>query len=168
MRCCSAGKSHDSSNSMLISPLHSNFSLWCRLTFQWQPLGLSVLLYFVSANTLFSEIRTHSPSPPHFQVMWASTNFNSPSHLAAVTRNAFVGHWVADKDFDWLAPIMSSYMLCMTKTGKVVYWDIQMDTCLAKLNPGWAWSLMEVVEVQSRIWGEAQWSRFSSDHVYFP
>jgi len=109
------------------------------LAFQWWPLGLSMLIYFIRANTLFSETRTHSPSPPYFQMMWAS-NFNSPSHPAAVTRNAFVGHWVAYEDC--LSPIMSSYMLCMTKTGKVVCWDIQTETCLAKLNPGWAWSLM--------------------------
>jgi len=104
---CNAGKSHDL---FKLSRSHSNFSRRCSLAFQWRrrPLGLSVLIYFVRANTLFSETRTHSPSSPYFQAMWAS-NFNSPSHPAAVTRNAFVGHWVADED--WLSPITSSYTL---------------------------------------------------------
>jgi hypothetical protein len=45
-----------------------------------------------------------------------------------------VGHQVAGENFDWLPPIASGYPLCMTQTGKVVCWDIQTDTCLAKLN----------------------------------
>ncbi|KAF8058626.1 hypothetical protein FPV67DRAFT_1523101 [Lyophyllum atratum] len=46
-----------------------------------------------------------------------------------------------DEDVDWLSPITSSYTLCATKSGKVVCWDVQTDTCLAEWNPGERWEL---------------------------
>ncbi|KAG5644303.1 hypothetical protein DXG03_008721 [Asterophora parasitica] len=45
------------------------------------------------------------------------------------------------EEVDWLSPITSSYMLCATKSGKVVCWDVQTDTCLAECNPGKRWEL---------------------------
>lgn len=45
------------------------------------------------------------------------------------------------EDVDWLSPITSSYTLCATKSGKVVCWDVQGDTCLAEWNPGERWEL---------------------------
>ncbi|KAK7472029.1 hypothetical protein VKT23_000140 [Stygiomarasmius scandens] len=35
----------------------------------------------------------------------------------------------------WLSPITSSYLLCSTKFGQVICWDIQRDTCLASWSP---------------------------------
>ncbi|KAF5374676.1 hypothetical protein D9615_008984 [Tricholomella constricta] len=46
-----------------------------------------------------------------------------------------------DEEVDWLSPITSSYTLCATKSGKVVCWDVQTDTCLAEWNPGERWEL---------------------------
>lgn len=46
-----------------------------------------------------------------------------------------------DEDVDWLSPITSSYTLCATKSGKVVCWDVQTDSCLAEWNPGERWEL---------------------------
>ncbi|KAJ3823450.1 hypothetical protein F5880DRAFT_1482187 [Lentinula raphanica] len=45
------------------------------------------------------------------------------------------------EEVDWLSPITSSYTLCATKSGKVVCWDVQTDTCLAEWNPGERWEL---------------------------
>ncbi|KAF5355159.1 hypothetical protein D9756_005595 [Leucocoprinus leucothites] len=46
-----------------------------------------------------------------------------------------------DEEVDWLSPITSSYTLCATKSGKVVCWDVQSDSCLAEWNPGERWEL---------------------------
>ena len=97
-----AGESHDCSNSMLISRLHSNFSQRRNLTFQWQPLSLNALIYFVIANTLFAKTRTHSPSRPYFQAMWAS-NFNSPHTLPLSVEMPL---WATD----WLMRILTGYL----------------------------------------------------------
>jgi len=45
------------------------------------------------------------------------------------------------EEVDWLSPITSSYTLCATKSGKVVCWDVQTDSCLAEWNPGERWEL---------------------------
>jgi hypothetical protein len=45
------------------------------------------------------------------------------------------------EEVDWLSPITSSYTLCATKSGKVVCWDVQSDSCLAEWNPGERWEL---------------------------
>lgn len=45
------------------------------------------------------------------------------------------------EDVDWLSPITSSYTLCATKSGKVVCWDVQTNTCLAEWTPGERWEL---------------------------
>ena len=120
---------------MFCVPFSQRHSLAFQYRLQRRPFCLCVLIYFVSTNTLFSETRTHSPSHPYFQAMWAS-NFNPPLlRPAAVTRNAFVGHWVAGEGFDWLSPITPSYTLCAMKSGRVVCWDVQMDTCLIELDP---------------------------------
>jgi hypothetical protein len=58
-----------------------------------------------------------------------------------------VGNWYKvvsappDEEVDWLSPITSSYTLCATKSGKVVCWDVQTDSCLAEWNPGERWEL---------------------------
>ncbi|KAG7439659.1 uncharacterized protein BT62DRAFT_957815 [Guyanagaster necrorhizus] len=56
-----------------------------------------------------------------------------------------------DEEVDWLSPITSSYTLCATKSGKVVCWDIQTDTCLAEWTPGEKWELWKCrVEFETR------------------
>ncbi|KAF4621178.1 hypothetical protein D9613_001133 [Agrocybe pediades] len=56
-----------------------------------------------------------------------------------------------DEEVDWLSPITSSYTLCATKSGKVVCWDVQTDTCLAEWNPGARWELWKCrVEFEER------------------
>ena len=56
------------------------------------------------------------------------------------------------EEVDWLSPITSSYTLCATKSGKVVCWDIQSDTCLAEWNPGARWELWKCrVEFEERM-----------------
>lgn len=56
-----------------------------------------------------------------------------------------------DEDVDWLSPITSSYILCATKSGKVVCWDVQTDTCLAEWHPGERWELWKCrVEFEER------------------
>jgi len=52
----------------------------------------------------------------------------------SASSSSSVGHWVVDEDSDWLFLITSSYTLCVTKTSKVMCWDIQTDACLTKLN----------------------------------
>jgi len=55
------------------------------------------------------------------------------------------------EEVDWLSPITSSYTLCATKSGKVVCWDVQSDTCLAEWNPGARWELWKCrVEFEER------------------
>ena len=55
------------------------------------------------------------------------------------------------EEVDWLSPITSSYTLCATKSGKVVCWDVQTDTCLAEWNPGARWELWKCrVEFEER------------------
>lgn len=55
------------------------------------------------------------------------------------------------EEVDWLSPITSSYTLCATKSGKVVCWDVQTDTCLAEWNPGERWELWKCrVEFEER------------------
>lgn len=56
-----------------------------------------------------------------------------------------------DEEVDWLSPITSSYTLCATKSGKVVCWDVQSDSCLAEWNPGERWELWKCrVEFEER------------------
>ncbi|KAK0468882.1 hypothetical protein IW261DRAFT_1553794 [Armillaria novae-zelandiae] len=56
-----------------------------------------------------------------------------------------------EEEVDWLSPITSSYTLCATKSGKVVCWDIQTDTCLAEWTPGEKWELWKCrVEFETR------------------
>lgn len=56
-----------------------------------------------------------------------------------------------EEDVDWLSPITSSYTLCATKSGKVVCWDVQTDTCLAEWNPKERWELWKCrVEFEER------------------
>ncbi|KAF7970813.1 hypothetical protein HWV62_22824 [Athelia sp. TMB] len=45
------------------------------------------------------------------------------------------------EEIDWLSPITSSYMLCATKSGKVVCWDVASDSSIAEWNPGQKWEL---------------------------
>ncbi|KAF8655886.1 hypothetical protein AX16_002871 [Volvariella volvacea WC 439] len=55
------------------------------------------------------------------------------------------------EEVDWLSPITSSYTLCATKSGKVVCWDVQTDSCLAEWNPGARWELWKCrVEFEER------------------
>ncbi|PPQ64170.1 hypothetical protein CVT24_008544 [Panaeolus cyanescens] len=55
------------------------------------------------------------------------------------------------EDVDWLSPITSSYTLCATKSGKVVCWDVQSDTCLAEWDPKDKWELWKCrVEFEER------------------
>ena len=46
-----------------------------------------------------------------------------------------------NEEVDWLSPITSSYSLCATKSGKVVCWDVDHDTCLAEWDPNERWEL---------------------------
>ncbi|KZP18836.1 hypothetical protein FIBSPDRAFT_828896 [Athelia psychrophila] len=46
-----------------------------------------------------------------------------------------------NEEIDWLSPITSSYMLCATKSGKVVCWDVASDSSIAEWNPGQKWEL---------------------------
>ncbi|KAL0955539.1 hypothetical protein HGRIS_001775 [Hohenbuehelia grisea] len=56
-----------------------------------------------------------------------------------------------NEEVDWLSPITSSYTLCATKSGKVVCWDVQTDSCLAEWNPGERWELWKCrVEFEER------------------
>ncbi|KAJ3899834.1 hypothetical protein F5879DRAFT_908209 [Lentinula edodes] len=56
------------------------------------------------------------------------------------------------EEVDWLSPITSSYTLCATKSGKVVCWDVQSDTCLAEWNPGERWELWKCrVEFEDKM-----------------
>ncbi|KAJ4471445.1 hypothetical protein J3R30DRAFT_3380237 [Lentinula aciculospora] len=56
------------------------------------------------------------------------------------------------EEVDWLSPITSSYTLCATKSGKVVCWDVQTDTCLAQWNPGERWELWKCrVEFEDKM-----------------
>ncbi|THU98409.1 hypothetical protein K435DRAFT_795700 [Dendrothele bispora CBS 962.96] len=41
----------------------------------------------------------------------------------------------AGSNIHWLSPITSSYILCSTKSGSVICWDIQRDMCLAEWSP---------------------------------
>jgi hypothetical protein len=55
------------------------------------------------------------------------------------------------EEVDWLSPITSSFILCATKSGKVVCWDVQSDVCLAEWNPGERWELWKCrVEFEER------------------
>ncbi|KAL0574511.1 hypothetical protein V5O48_007444 [Marasmius crinis-equi] len=56
------------------------------------------------------------------------------------------------EEVDWLSPITSSYILCATKTGKVVCWDVQTDRCLAEWVPGEKWELWKCrVEFDEKV-----------------
>ncbi|KXN86023.1 hypothetical protein AN958_10580 [Leucoagaricus sp. SymC.cos] len=74
---------------------------------------------------------------------------DGPSNSAAVTQSSShpTRTWYKvvsappDEEVDWLSPITSSYTLCATKSGKVVCWDVQSDSCLAEWNPGERWEL---------------------------
>ncbi|KAK1231994.1 hypothetical protein PQX77_004875 [Marasmius sp. AFHP31] len=56
------------------------------------------------------------------------------------------------EEVDWLSPITSSYILCATKTGKVVCWDVQTDKCLAEWVPGEKWELWKCrVEFDEKV-----------------
>ncbi|KAF5377391.1 hypothetical protein D9757_009700 [Collybiopsis confluens] len=46
----------------------------------------------------------------------------------------------------------TNYTLCATKSGKVVCWDVQTDTCLAEWNPGEKWELWKCrVEFEDKM-----------------
>ncbi|KAF9262553.1 hypothetical protein L218DRAFT_1077776 [Marasmius fiardii PR-910] len=56
------------------------------------------------------------------------------------------------EEVDWLSPITSSYILCATKAGKVVCWDVQTDRCLAEWVPGEKWELWKCrVEFDEKV-----------------
>ena len=57
-----------------------------------------------------------------------------------------------DEEIDWLSHITPSYILCATKSGKVVCWDIYRDVGVAEWNPGEGWELWKCrVEFEQRI-----------------
>ncbi|KAJ3710924.1 hypothetical protein DFJ43DRAFT_1135169 [Lentinula guzmanii] len=75
-----------------------------------------------------------------------STAMSSPKNWYKVVRAP------PGEEVDWLSPITSSYTLCATKSGKVVCWDVQTDTCLAEWNPGERWELWKCrVEFEDKM-----------------
>jgi hypothetical protein len=67
---------------------------------------------------------------------------DGPSHSLQSRRTWYkVVSAPPNEEVDWLSPITSSYTLCATKSGKVVCWDVQSDSCLAEWNPGERWEL---------------------------
>ncbi len=133
--------------------LHSNFSQQRSLAFQWRPLGLSIFIYFVSTNTLFAQTRTHSPSTPYFQAMWASS-FNSPSHPPLSLEMPL---WATE----WLMRILTCYLRSRPAT-RFVWRKLARscvgtcsDACLPKLNLEFDGSCGSA-ESKSR---SSQWSR---------
>jgi len=56
-----------------------------------------------------------------------------------------------DPDVDWISPISSGYMLCATKSGRVICWDIHDETYLNAWQPEDKWELWKCrVEFDSR------------------
>lgn len=56
-----------------------------------------------------------------------------------------------DPDVDWISPISSGYMLCATKAGRVICWDIHDETYLNAWQPEDKWELWKCrVEFDSR------------------
>ncbi|RDB20732.1 hypothetical protein Hypma_012244 [Hypsizygus marmoreus] len=76
---------------------------------------------------------------PHSNYMDVSKD--APPNLAGAHKWYKVVSAPPKEEVDWLSPITSSYTLCATKSGKVVCWDVQTDTCLAEWNPGERWEL---------------------------
>ena len=57
-----------------------------------------------------------------------------------------------DEEMDWLSPITANYILCATKRGRVVCWDVHRDVGIAEWNPGERWELWKCrVEFDRRI-----------------
>ena len=57
-----------------------------------------------------------------------------------------------DEEIDWLSPIAASHILCATKGGKVVCWDVYRDVGIAEWNPGEGWELWKCrIEFEQRI-----------------
>ncbi|KAI9508011.1 hypothetical protein F5148DRAFT_980592 [Russula earlei] len=47
-----------------------------------------------------------------------------------------------DEEVNWLFPITAGYMICATKSGKVVCWDVHRDVGIAEWNHGERWELL--------------------------
>lgn len=90
----------------------------------------------------------------HSNYMDVAEDYNPSTNTSAYSRGNTWYKVVSappEEDVDWLSPITSSYTLCATKSGKVVCWDVQTDTCLAEWNPGERWELWKCrVEFEER------------------
>ncbi|KAI0250929.1 hypothetical protein BJV78DRAFT_1347214 [Lactifluus subvellereus] len=57
-----------------------------------------------------------------------------------------------DEEVDWFSPITANYILCATKRGRVVCWDVHHNVGIAEWNPGEQWELWKCrVEFDQRI-----------------
>ena len=57
-----------------------------------------------------------------------------------------------EEDIDWLSPITSNYTLCATRSGKVICWDVQTDSCISQWDPCDRWELWKCrVQFETRM-----------------
>ncbi|KAK7691959.1 hypothetical protein QCA50_005364 [Cerrena zonata] len=57
-----------------------------------------------------------------------------------------------NEEIDWLSPITSNYTLCATRSGKVICWDVQTDSCVSQWVPPDRWELWKCrVQFETRI-----------------
>jgi len=88
--------------------------------------------------------RKRAPRPiGHLTSTYGTAHYMDGPHSSVPTKRTWykVVSAPPGEEVDWLSPITSSYTLCATKSGKVVCWDVQTDSCLAEWNPGERWEL---------------------------
>ncbi|KAJ4499704.1 hypothetical protein C8R41DRAFT_863696 [Lentinula lateritia] len=98
-----------------------------------------------AADTAHGSVRTHN-NYLDLESPAGSSAISTPKNWYKVVRAP------PGEEVDWLSPITSSYTLCATKSGKVVCWDVQSDSCLAEWNPGERWELWKCrVEFEDKM-----------------
>ncbi|KAJ3809832.1 hypothetical protein F5876DRAFT_43068 [Lentinula aff. lateritia] len=108
-----------------------------------RPIGATTAA--AATETVHDSVRTHN-NYLDLESPAGSSAISTPKNWYKVVRAP------PGEEVDWLSPITSSYTLCATKSGKVVCWDVQSDTCLAEWNPGERWELWKCrVEFEDKM-----------------
>jgi hypothetical protein len=71
---------------------------------------------------------------------WAGAG-SGPGARAPALRGHRVMRAPPGADVDWLSPIASAFVLCATRAGRVLCWDVERDACVAEWTPARALEL---------------------------